>query len=67
MNVVLATVLAFENLRWNRPGAKAQAIHDTFGVSEARYYQSRRHLLEQPEALMLDPVLVNRLRRRRAA
>lgn len=67
MTPILAAVMAFEARRWNQAGAKAQAIHDTFGVSTHRYYQSLRHLLEDPEALMFDPVLVNRLRRRRAS
>lgn len=67
MTPILAAVLAVEQRRWNHRGAKEQAVHDLFGVSATRYYQSLRHILEDPEALILDPVLVNRLRRRRAS
>ena len=54
-------------MRWNYQGAKEQYVHDLFGISLTRYYQARLDVLEQPEALILDPVLVNRLRRRRVA
>jgi hypothetical protein len=67
VNPVMAAVLAFESRRWNHRGAKDQAIHDLFGVSSHRYYQSLRHLIEDPEALIFDPTLVNRLRRLRDA
>lgn len=62
-----AAVLAFERLRYNHAGAKEQAIKDTFDLSATRYYQARNVVLEDPEALMLDPVTVNRLRRLRDA
>lgn len=67
MNHITVAVLAFEARRWNHRGAKDQAIKDTFDMSAHRYYQSLRHLLDDPEALAFDPVLVNRLRRRQVA
>ena len=67
MTPILAAVLAVESMRWNYQGAKEQYVHDLFGISLTRYYQARLDVLEQPEALILDPVLVNRLRRRRVA
>jgi hypothetical protein len=58
-------ILAFERQWWRQPGAKEQAIRDTFGVSPTRYYQLLNQLLDKPAALAEDPVLVNRLRRLR--
>jgi hypothetical protein len=59
-------VLAFERQWWRRPGAKEQAIRDLFGLSSTRYYQLLNNLLDNPDALAYDPVLVKRLRRLRA-
>ena len=58
-------VLAFERRWWRRPGAKEQAIRDTFGLSPTRYYQLLNRLLDDPAALAYDPVLIGRLRRLR--
>jgi hypothetical protein len=60
-------ILAFERRWWKRPGAKEQAIRDTFELSATRYYQLLNHLLDDPAALAADPVLVGRLRRLRSA
>ncbi|HEX6969353.1 MAG TPA: DUF3263 domain-containing protein [Micromonosporaceae bacterium] len=60
-------VLDFERRWWRHAGAKEQAIRDTFGISATRYYQLLNGLLDNPAALAVDPVLVNRLRRLRAA
>ncbi len=60
-------VLAFERQWWRRPGAKEQAIRDLFGFSSTRYYQVLNGLLDNPNALAYDPVLVKRLRRLRAS
>lgn len=62
-----ARILAFERQWWRRPGAKEQAITDTFGLSVTRYYQLLNRLLDEPAALAADPLLVNRLRRLRAS
>jgi hypothetical protein len=58
-------ILAFEQHWWRRPGAKDQAIRDTFGLSTTRYYQLLNRLLDHPGAVAVDPVLVARLRRLR--
>jgi hypothetical protein len=58
-------VLAFEHRRWTVPGAKDQAVHDEFGLSMTRYAQLLNALLDKPEALVHDPMLVKRLRRLR--
>ena len=65
MTPITAVVLAFESRTWLRPGAKDQAIRDVFGLSAARYYQALNQVIDDPEALVLDPVTTNRLRRLR--
>jgi hypothetical protein len=59
-------ILSFERRWWRLPGAKEQAIADQLGLSATRYYQLLNELIERPEALAFDPVLVKRLRRLRA-
>ena len=61
-----AAILAFERNWWRQPGAKEQAIADRLGLSATRYYQLLNELIDRPEALGFDPVLVKRLRRQRA-
>jgi hypothetical protein len=60
-------MLAFERQWWRYAGAKEAAIRDRFGMSATRYYQVLNALVDRPEALAVDPVLVRRLRRMRAA
>jgi hypothetical protein len=60
-------VLAFERQWWRYAGAKEQAIRDLFDMSGTRYYQVLNALIDRPEALRHDPMLVKRLRRMRAA
>ncbi|WBB97508.1 MULTISPECIES: DUF3263 domain-containing protein [unclassified Solwaraspora] len=60
-------VLDFERQWWKHAGAKEQSIRDTFGLSATRYYQLLNQLLDNPVALAVEPVLVARLRRLRAA
>lgn len=59
-------ILAFERQWWRYAGAKNQAIRETFGVSSTRYYQLLNQLIEKPEAVRADAMLVKRLRRLRA-
>ncbi|PVE76184.1 DUF3263 domain-containing protein [Microbacterium testaceum] len=57
--------LAFEG-EWRRhAGAKEEAIRAEFEITPARYYQLLGRLIDTPEALAHDPMLVRRLRRRR--
>jgi hypothetical protein len=60
-------ILEFERQWWKYAGAKEQAIRDLFDMSATRYYQVLNALLDRPEALAADPMLVKRLRRMRAA
>ena len=59
-------VLEFERHWWKYAGAKEQAIRDQFDMSSTRYYQVLNALIDRPEALEHDPLLVRRLRRLRA-
>ena len=60
-------MLAFERQWWRAAGAKETAIRERFGVAPTRYYQALNALVDRPEALAADPVLVRRLRRLRSA
>ena len=60
-------VLAFERQWWKYAGAKEQAIRELFDMSATRYYQVLNALIDRPEALAFDPMLVKRLRRLRAS
>ncbi len=60
-------VLAFERQWWKYAGAKEQAVRELFDMSATRYYQVLNALIDRPEALTFDPMLIKRLRRLRAA
>jgi Protein of unknown function (DUF3263) len=60
-------MLVFERQWWRRAGAKETAIRDRFGLPPTRYYQVLNALVDRPEALAADPLLVGRLRRVRSA
>jgi hypothetical protein len=57
----------FERQWWKFAGAKEQAVREKFDMSSTRYYQVLNALIDKPEALEADPLLVRRLRRLRAA
>lgn len=59
-------ILAFERQWWKYAGAKETAVRDKFDMSSTRYYQVLNALIDRPEALEADPLLVRRLRRLRA-
>jgi hypothetical protein len=60
-----AEILAFERQWWKYAGAKEQAVREKFQMSATRYYQVLNALIDKPEALAVDPLLVKRLRRLR--
>ena len=62
-----ARVLAFERQWWKYAGAKEQAIRELFDMSATRYYQVLNALIDRPEALAADPMLIKRLRRLRSS
>ena len=55
----------FERGGWQQQGPKVRAIRERFGFSAARYQQLLNRLIDRPEALAADPMLVRRLRRLR--
>lgn len=59
-------ILAFERSWWRQPGAKEREIGEVLQMTATRYYQLLNELIDRPEAAEFDPVLVARLRRRRA-
>ena len=59
-------ILAFEGRGWRSPAAKEQAIAEVLDLPATRYYQLLNELIDKPEALAFDPVLVKRLQAQRA-
>lgn len=62
-----AQILAFERQWWKYAGAKETAIRELFDLNATRYYQILNALIDTPEALAAEPMLVKRLRRMRSA
>ena len=62
-----AEILEFERHWWKYAGAKEQAVREKFDMSSTRYYQVLNALIDRPEALEEDPLLVRRLRRLRSS
>lgn len=59
-------ILDFERRWWKYAGAKEQAIREHFKMSATQYFQELNVLIDSPEAMQQDPMLVKRLRRIRA-
>lgn len=58
-------ILDFEREAWRLTIGKERAIRETFGISPTRYHQLLHRIVDRPEALAYDPMLVRRLRRLR--
>jgi uncharacterized protein DUF3263 len=58
-------ILDFERNWWKVSVRKELAVRARFGISPARYYQLLNRVIDKPEALEYDPMLVQRLRRLR--
>jgi hypothetical protein len=58
-------VLDFERSWWTEDGVKEALIEDRLGMTSSRYYQVLNELLDRPDALDHDPMVVRRLRRLR--
>jgi hypothetical protein len=56
-------ILDFERSWWSEPGKKELAIRERFDLSTTRYYEILNELLDAPEALEYEPLVVRRLRR----
>jgi hypothetical protein len=59
-------VLDLERSWWQEPGSKEAAIRTRLGISAARYYRLLAAVVESPEALAHDPLVVLRVRRARS-
>jgi hypothetical protein len=59
-------VLDFEREAWKLTVTKQRAIRERFGFSPSRYHQLLHRIIDRPEAVAYDPMLVRRLRRLRA-
>jgi hypothetical protein len=60
-------VLEFERQWWKYAGAKESSIKELFNMAPPAYYQLLNNLIDRPEALLAQPMLVKRLRRLREA
>jgi hypothetical protein len=58
-------ILDFERTWWSQPGPKETAIRERFELSNTRYYELLNDVLEDPDAMEYDPLVVRRLRRLR--
>jgi len=56
-------ILAFEREAWKLAIPKHRAIRERLEISPTRYHQLLNRIIETPEALAIDPMLVRRLRR----
>lgn len=60
-------ILELERNWFKAQGSKEDAIRERLGLSSTTYYQALNALIDSPEALRADPLLVKRLRRLRAS
>ncbi len=63
MSPLQRMIIDFEQTYWHRLDSKENAIRETFDMTPVRYYQLLLELIDEPEALAAEPLLVNRLRR----
>lgn len=54
-------ILDFEKKWWRVQPLKEEAIRREFHISPLRYFQQLNRLLDKPEALTAEPVVVKRL------
>ncbi|MEP9383130.1 DUF3263 domain-containing protein [Nocardioides sp. KR10-350] len=59
-------MLEFERSWWSYAGGRDAAVREQFGLTPADYHRALNALIDRPEALDHDPLLVRRLRRMRA-
>lgn len=60
-------ILEFERQWWRHAGPKEEAIREAFALSAARYYQLLNAVIDSPDAMRHDPMLIKRLQRARDA
>lgn len=60
-------ILDLERSWWKFPAVKETTVRERWDMSPTRYYQLLNALIDRPEALAYDPMLVRRLQRLRDA
>jgi hypothetical protein len=60
-------ILDFERQWWKYADTKETGIRERLGLSPVRYYRRLNWIIDQPEGLAHDPLLVRRLSRTRLA
>lgn len=58
-------IIDFERSWWSEPGSKEDAIRARLGLSTTRYYQLLAALVDSPDALEYDSLVLRRLQRSR--
>lgn len=59
------SIIEFEATWWMQDEARDLAIRARFSCSTEEYYQELNQVLDHPDALSVDPLVVRRLRRQR--
>src|SRR3546814_20274640 len=59
------SILDFARAWWQSPGPKGDAIRARLQISPSAYYRRLDALIDHPDAMARDPLLVRRLRRAR--
>ena len=60
-----AGILDLERTAWTLPGRKEDLVRERLGLAPSTYRTLLTGLLDDPEALAYDPLVVRRLRRAR--
>jgi len=58
-----AAILDLERIAWTLPGRKEALVRERLELAPTTYYKLLAALLDDPEALAYDPLVVRRLRR----
>jgi hypothetical protein len=58
-----AAILDLERSAWTLPGRKEALVRERLGLAPTTYYKLLGALLDDPDALAHDPLVVRRLRR----
>ena len=59
------SIIEFERTAWQTDISKETAIRHLFTISPSRYYQIRDELIDLPEAMKFDPMVIRRLQKQR--
>jgi hypothetical protein len=60
-----AAILELERTAWTMPGRKDDLVRERLGLAPTTYRKLLAALLDDPEAIAYDPLVVHRLRRAR--